>query len=170
LGVWSGRSVAKHVDGAVARVNPGGVDLAPTRVFRVRPGLTIHLRGRERGYLEAGRFLGQAESREPVTPDPEGFYRLEAMALYEARFARVRVPLSATGFCFPRSTLNRLGILKMETAVFDSGYEGEFVASFLPIYPAMVHMDEPLVQLVYMENKEAPRKGYTGFYQGEKAR
>jgi deoxycytidine triphosphate deaminase len=166
MGVWSGKDVAKHVKG-FRKINPGGVDVAPTQVVRLPRG-TILLHGGKRGYLIRGKFLDHEEAKVKCRPDANGYYHLRPMTLYELRFPRVEIPLTATGLCFPRSTLNRLGIIKVETAVLDSGYVGEFVQTLLSLSPALIHKDEALVQLVFLQNVKRAERGYDGRYQGEK--
>jgi len=167
MSVWAGEDVAKHV-GGVRKINPGGVELAPIQVLRL-PKRTIFLHGDRRGYLINRKVVDHEKAKIECRADEKGYYHLRQMTLYELRFPQVEVPLTATGFCFPRSTLNRLGIIKVETAVLDSGYRGEFVQTLLPFSPVLFHKDEPLVQLVFMQNMRRARKGYDGRYQGERA-
>ncbi|MBO3802593.1 MAG: hypothetical protein JTT11_01755 [Candidatus Brockarchaeota archaeon] len=167
MGVWSGRDVAKHVKGP-CRVNPGGVDLAPKQVTRL-PRRTAVLHGERRGFFFGGAFVDHEKAKSICKPDKLGYYRLKPMTLYELRFPLVEVPLTATGLCFPRSTLNRLGIIKAETAVLDSGYKGEFVQTLFSLSPVKLYKDEPLVQLVFFQNVRRAKEGYRGRYQGEKA-
>jgi len=166
MGVWLGRDVAKHVKGP-CKINPGGVDLAPKQVTRL-PKRTILLHGGRRGFIVGRAFLDHGKAKLVCKPDKMGYYRLKPMTLYELRFPFVEVPLTATGLCFPRSTLNRLGIIKAETAVLDSGYRGEFVQTLFTFSPALIHKDEPLVQLVFLQNLERAEEGYRGRYQGER--
>lgn len=167
MSVWAGEDVAKHVRG-VRKINPGGVELAPIQVLRL-PKRTIFLHGDRRGYLIKGKVVDHAKAKIKCRADKKGYYHLRPMTLYELRFPLVEVPLTATGLCFPRSTLNRLGIIKVETAVLDSGYRGEFVQTLLPLSPLLFHKDEALVQLVFLQNMRRARKGYDGRYQGERA-
>lgn len=167
MSVWAGEDVAKYVKGA-RKINPGGVELAPIQVVRL-PRRPIFLHGEERGYLIDGSVVDHEKAKTKCKADGKGYYHLRPMTLYELRFPRVRVPLTATGFCFPRSTLNRLGIIKLQTAVLDSGYVGEFVQTLLALSPVLFHKDEALVQLVFMQNMKRAKIGYVGRYQGERA-
>jgi len=167
MSVWAGEDVAKHVKGA-RKINPGGVELAPIQVVRL-PRRPIFLHGDKRGYLTNGDVVDHEKAKIKCKADGKGYYHLRPMTLYELRFPMVKVPLTATGFCFPRSTLNRLGIIKFETAVLDSGYVGEFVQSLLALSPVLFHKDEALVQLVFMQNMRRARVGYAGRYQGERS-
>jgi len=167
MSVWAGEDVAKYV-GGVRKINPGGVELAPIQVVRL-PRRPIFLHGDRRGYLINGKVVDHERAKAKCKADGRGYYRLRPMTLYELRFPRVEVPLTATGFCFPRSTLNRLGIIKLQTAVLDSGYVGEFVQTLLALSPVSFHKDEALVQLVFMQNVRRAKAGYAGRYQGERA-
>lgn len=168
MSVWAGEDVARYVRGA-RKINPGGVELAPIQVVRL-PRRPIFLHGDKRGYLTKHRAVVDHEkAKTKCKADGKGYYHLRPMTLYELRFPRVKVPLTATGFCFPRSTLNRLGIIKLQTAVLDSGYVGEFVQTLLALSPVMFHEDEALVQLVFMQNVRGAKVGYAGRYQGERS-
>jgi deoxycytidine triphosphate deaminase len=175
VSVLSGREVAKSCS-SYTKVNPNGVDLSPKEVKLVPRGYKIYLHGEERGYVAPsatrGRTTGKPEVRdvkELVLPDEEGFYDFLKGNIYELRFPRVTVPADCTGFAFPRSTVNRLGIIKLESAVFDSGYSGEFTQSIFTPLDARVHKDEALVQLVFIRNEAPATELYSGRYQDEKS-
>jgi len=166
VSVISGKEVAIHCKSFV-KVNPNGVDLAPTQVRELPMDVTILLHGDKRGYIKQdGSF--SAEKR-LVVPDPEGFYNLAKGMMYEMRFPEVSIPATCTGVAFPRSSVNRLGIIKLESAVFDSGYQGEPTQVFYAPINARVHQGEALVQLVLFRNEKPAESLYGGFYQHEKA-
>jgi len=106
--------------------------------------------------------------KERITPDESGFYFFERGAMYELRFPEVSIPPSCTGFAFPRSSINRLGIIKLESAVFDSGYEGEPTQVIFTPINAKVHEKEAVIQLVFIRNEKPAEKLYSGHYQNEK--
>jgi len=66
--------------------------------------------------------------------------------------------------------VNRLGIIKLESAVFDSGYIGEFTQTIFTPINARVHRDEALVQLVFIRNDAPAELLYAGRYQNESSR
>ncbi len=167
MSVLSGHDVSKFC-ASFKKVNPNGVDIAPKEVKRIPGGATIFLRGEDRGYLDLATSKPRSDDAKTLlSPDSEGFYNLARGELYELRFPRVSVPADCTGFAFPRSTINRLGIIKLESAVFDSGYSGEFTQTIFTPLHARVHKDEAIVQLVFIRN-EAPAKDlYSGRYQNE---
>jgi len=172
VSVLSGAEVAKSCS-SYKKVNPNGVDLSPKEVKLVPRGFKIYLHGEERGYIAPstrGRGARKPEVRdvkELVSPDREGFYDFLKGNLYELRFPKVSVPADCTGFAFPRSTVNRLGIIKLETAVFDSGYTGEPTQTIYTPLDARVHKDEALVQLVFIRNEAPAKELYSGRYQNE---
>jgi len=167
VSVVSGMEVAAFCKSYV-KVNPNGVDLAPIQVSKLPSDMTIILHGNKRGYAGPG---GQVvPGKTPVSPDAEGYYGLEKGALYEMRFPEVTIPATCMGVAFPRSSVNRLGIIKLESAVFDSGYHGEPTQVMYAPIEARVHRDEALIQLVFFRNEKPAESLYSGFYQHEKAK
>ncbi len=158
-----GEEVAKYLDSWV-KINPTGVDVAPKVVFRI-PEATVYFKGKERGFIIDGRFVSLREALEPVKPVDE-FYELDPGRYYVV-FPRIRVPLEYTGFAYPRSSFNRLGVIKSQTAVFDPGYEGEWNQTFLFLTPAKIHVDEAWVQVVFVRNEGVSGR-YSGHWQGER--
>jgi len=159
----TGKEVSRYVSEYV-KINPAGVDIAPRKIFRIPENITAVLDGKTRGFEVDGRVTWDAY--EEVRPKGD-FWVLEP-GIYVVAFPRVVVPKNVVGFAFPRSTLNRLGLIKVQTAVFDPGYEGEFTQTwFIPIR-AKVRVGEAWVQLVYFRLEEEPEETYNGYWQGEK--
>ena len=167
MSVVSGEEVAACCKSFV-RVNPNGVDLAPKQVYKLPMDSTILLRGGDRGYLDPTGNL--VTEKETLAPDASGFYIFERGAMYELRFPEVSIPATCTGLAFPRSSMNRLGIIKLESAIFDSGYRGEPTQVIFTPIGARVHKDEAMVQLVFLRNEKPATSLYSGFYQNEKGR
>ncbi len=166
MSIVRGEEVARSCMSYI-KINPSGVDLAPKKVSRIPRDSVIFLHGEQRGYLEAtSRKI--VEKKTPLLPDGEGYYNYEAGELYELRFPEVSIPSDCTGLAFPRSSINRLGIMKLETAVFDSGYSGEPTQTIFTPLRALVHKDEAMIQLVLIRNERPADKPYSGFYQNEK--
>ncbi len=165
MSVVSGNEVAGCCR-SVVKVNPNGVDLAPMAVRVLPTDLTILLHGEQRGYI--GQDGKVSSEKQAINPDADGFYNFEKGRLYELRFAEVSVPPTCTGLAFPRSSMNRLGIIKLESAVFDSGYRGEPTQVIFAPIPAKVHKNEALIQLVFLRNEKPAETLYSGFYQNEK--
>jgi deoxycytidine triphosphate deaminase len=167
--IWPGEKTAKNCVSFV-KINGTAVDLAPLKVFRIPEGATIFLQGKKRGYLIDGVFVDQDKAKEEVLPDSDGFYNLDK-GTYEIRLPKVSIPLSATGFIYPRSTFNRLGVIKSETAVWDPGYSGEGSQTFFFPTKARIHKNEAWVQIVFMGNESGDAKtNYSGHYQEEKVK
>ena len=148
------------------KVNPNGVDLAPTQVRRLPTDMTIVLHGEKRGYLNPDGTISTEKSI--LHPDSEGFYCFARGMMYELRFPEVSIPSDCMGLAFPRSSVNRLGIIKLESAVFDSGYHGEPTQVIFTPIEAKVHRTEALIQLVLLRSEKAAESLYDGFYQHEK--
>ncbi len=163
----SGKEAAKFCT-SYKKINPNGVDLAPMQVMKIPSNSTIYVKGDDRGYADKSGVVSDLKTE--VRPDHEGFYHFEKGGLYELRFPKVRLPEDFTGFAFPRSTMNRLGIVKLETAVFDSGYEGQPTQTIFTPLKALVHKDEAFVQLVFIRNETPAKELYNGRYQNEKAK
>src|SRR6266496_627441 len=113
MSVLNGNEVASFCKSFV-KVNPNGVDLAPEKVSKIPRDSVIFLHGERRGYLEGEsnkkKKKNVVDRKSVVIPDSDGYYNFEQGELYELRFPEVRIPLDCTGFAFPRSTINRLGI------------------------------------------------------------
>ena len=169
MSVVNGREVARFCKSFV-KVNPNGVDLAPKKVSRIPSDSVIFIHGDRRGYLESGSKTSVVDRKTSVAPDPDGYYNFESGGLYELRFPEVSIPTDCTGFAFPRSTTNRLGIIKLETAVFDSGYQGEPTQVIFTPVKAKIHEKEAMIQLVFLRNEKPADSLYSGYYQNERGK
>jgi deoxycytidine triphosphate deaminase len=167
MSVVSGDEVATCCK-AYVKINPNGVDLAPRQVSKLPMDSTIFLHGAERGYL--GPEEGLTTEKQDLVPDESGFYVFERGGMYELRFPEVRIPASCMGLAFPRSSINRLGIIKLESAVFDSGYCGEPTQVIFTPISARVHQGEAIIQMVFLRNEIPATSLYSGFYQNEKGK
>jgi deoxycytidine triphosphate deaminase len=170
VSVLSGKEVSKSCS-SFKKINPNGVDLSPKEVKMIPHGYKIYLHGEERGYIAPSESRWRrpkvSDVKELVVPDKEGFYDFVKGNLYELRFPKVTIPADCTGFAFPRSTVNRLGIIKLESAVFDSGYSGEPTQTIFTPLGAKVHKHEALIQLVFIRNEAPAEELYRGRYQDE---
>ncbi len=164
--ILSGKKVSEFFAEPVAKINPAGVDLVPLGVFRIPEKATAFLKGSDRGFIIEGRFVEQRLAKERIVPDSEGFYNISP-GIYEIVLQKVKIPLNATGFCHSRTSLIRLGIVKVESAVWDSGYAGEGIQIFHFQGNARIHKEEAWVQFVAFLNSVEAGQGYSGYYQGE---
>ena len=162
--ILPGEVVAKHIKEYV-KVNPNGVDVAPKKIFRLPDNGEILFHGKKRGFVIEGKYVPLTEALVEVKP-VDGFWLLEPGRYYVV-FPEIEIPLDVVGFAYPRSSLNRLGIIKSQTAVFDSGYRGEWNQTFWVPVRARIHVSEAWVQVVFVKNAGASGK-YEGFWQGEK--
>ncbi len=164
--IWSGKKTAECIEGE-KKICPNGCDLKICEISKIPEGAVIFLEGKRRGYLVNGEFKEQQDVKKPLVPNKDGFYEL-AHGAYEVRIAnKITIPKNAVGFAFPRSTFNRLGIIKSESAVWDSGYSGTGTSTvFVAAIKALIHKDEYWIQFVMMDAEESDTQ-YSGVYQGE---
>ncbi len=151
-----GKRIASLLPGPLLedQVQPAGVDLRVGSVSRI---------------VEAG-FLGRSRKRipraEPIASQ-EGVWRL-GPGHYRIRFLdTVSVPRWAVGFCYPRSSLLRMGATLL-CAVWDPGYTGRGEA-LLVVYNGLgIELEEEarIAQLVFARLEEEV-EAYSGDYQGE---
>lgn len=160
--ILPGSEGAQYLE-AYVKVSPAGVDVAPKKIFRI-PDATIFIHGKQRGFIIEDRFVSLQEALEEVKPK-DNYWVLEPGRYYVV-FPKVKLPEDVVAFAYPRSTFNRLGVIKSQTAVFDPGYEGEWNQTFLFVTPAKIHVSEAWVQIVFFKGKGYER--YEGYWQGEK--
>jgi len=172
MSVLSGREAQTFID-VPCKINPCGVDLVPLSVTKLPLDHTFAvLNGKDREFKKwgtAGTVGIPVSDYEKAVVDKNGLYLLP-QGVYLVRLPKVKIPLTATGIAYPRSSLLRLGVLMLPSAIWDSGYEGEGIAVF-QVLPELVKIGvtEAWLQLVFFENKEVT-KGYDGFYQKEQAK
>jgi len=161
MAVWLGKDVAKYISNhAPIKINPNGVDVRVSEVWYINPDSEVIIKGSERKI---------SPEKIKIMPQEDGFYNLNR-GVYEIRIANeIEIPADATAFLFPRSTLNRLGIIKSQTAIGDSGYKGFATQTFyIPIRNVRIHKDEAWTQLVYISNRGVADLKYAGHWQGER--
>jgi deoxycytidine triphosphate deaminase len=159
---WTGKMIAEKIiiEGKPVKVNPNGVDIAPSEIWRIPEDGVAKIHGAVR------EINPEKELIKPIN----GMYILPR-GVYEVRLnCKVRIPHNAAGFCHPRSTLSRFGILKAETAVWDSGYEGFGTVTFwVSVRETQVHEGEAWVQFTVRDSYET-QELYQGHWQGEGVR
>ena len=152
----TGERIAGLLPGPVGgdQVQPAGVDLRVASVSRiVEPGML----GRE----------GKRVPRGEEIPAENGVWRL-APGHYRIRFLDVvSVPVWAVGFCYPRSSLLRMGA-SLHCAVWDPGYTGRGEALLVVYNEHGIILEEGarIAQIVYARI-EGETRPYRGDYQGE---
>jgi deoxycytidine triphosphate deaminase len=162
--ILPGSSVARHLS-SYTKINPNGVDVAPKKIYRLPDDAEIYLEGKKRGFLRDGKFIPLTEALQEIKSEGD-FWVLEPGRYYVV-FPEIEIPLDVVGFAYPRSTFNRLGIIKSQTAVFDPGYKGEWNHTFWIPVKARIHVSEAWVHVVFIRNEGTTGK-YEGFWQGEK--
>ncbi|MBI4017384.1 MAG: deoxycytidine deaminase [Candidatus Aenigmarchaeota archaeon] len=158
MSVWPGSRTARFVkQPPEVKINPNGVDVGVSEVWRIEEHARSTLHGKIR------------ETEPPKTlVTPEGDFFVLAKGVYEVRLSNeVEIPQNAVAMLLPRSTLNRLGVIKSETAVWDSGYKGFGTQTvFVPIHSIRIHRDEKWFQLIFMDAEASGT--YEGHWQNEK--
>lgn len=159
--VWTGKKVSKCIEQPPeVKINPNGVDVKVSEVWKLPEEGIVTIKGKERT-IEPEKMK--------IEPGVEDFYVLPK-GTYEVRIAnKVNIPKNAVGLMFPRSTFNRFGIIKSETAVWDSGYSGWGTQTVrVTVKEARIHKDEFWFQFVLINMKDKVDQVYEGHWQGEK--
>ncbi len=158
--VWAGERVAKFIEKPPEiKVNPNGVDVRVGEVFLIHED-TISTFDKKTRQTYPEKVL--------IKPTEDGFYELKR-GVYEIRVAnKINIPNNAVATFFPRSTLNRLGMIKSQNAIGDSGYSGHPTQTiFIPIKNFRIHKDEPWIQIMF-QDCEVSEHSYSGHWQNEK--
>ena len=161
MAVWLGKEVARCIEQPPGiKINPNGVDLRVSEVWRIPEEGVVTIHGKERRI---------EPDKTKILPGDDGFYSLPK-GTYEVRTAnKVTVPDKAVGLLFPRTTLNRFGVIKSESGLWDSGYSGYGTQTLRTTAKEMrIHKDECWFQLMFIDMKEHVDQLYDGHWQGEK--
>lgn len=159
--IWTGKEVAEHIEQPPElKIQPNGVDLKVSEIWKIPEDGIVTIHGKERK-IEPEKMK--------IQPEQDGFYYLPK-GTYELRIAnKVNIPNNAVGLIFPRSTFNRFGIMKSETAIWDSGYSGWGTQTVrVTVKEARVHKDEYWFQFVLLNLTKETEHLYEGHWQGEK--
>jgi dUTP pyrophosphatase len=136
-------------------VQPAGVDLTIASVEKFQ------------GAGVLGRTTRSIPEGERVEPSG-GYYHLEPGA-YRVRFSEiVKIPEWGVGFCYPRSSLLRMGAF-LACAVWDPGYVGRGSSLLIVANPHGVKLEAGarIAQLVIARLETLPSSVYEGVYRGE---
>ncbi len=158
--IWSGKRTAAFIkQPQEIKINANGVDLKVSEVWMILPESVSVLNGKVRT---------TTPEKVLIKPDGDGFYNLTT-GVYEVRLSNeISVPSNAVGVLFPRSSINRLGMIKSDTAIWDSGYKGFGTQTvFIPIKLFRIHKDDYWFQFV-LQDCEPSEIQYDGHWQGEK--
>jgi len=162
--IISGKEASKFCE-KVSKINPIGVDIPPKKIFKYPENIEyVLLDGNKRGFYINGKFYDLREKLKEIKPI-NGYWILDP-GLYYVVFYKVKIPKDTVAFAYPRSSLNRLGIIKSQTAVFDPGYEGEFQQLFYFVKRAKINVDEGWVQLVFFKLRKEVEE-YKGYWNKE---
>ena len=159
MSVWSGKRIAEHIkQPPEIKINPNGIDMKVSEVFFIDENSEVIINKDVREIKPEKKL---------IKPDQNGFYNL-VKGTYEVRVANmVAIPKGVVGFLFPRSTLNRFGMIKSQTAVWDSGYNGFGTQTIhVPIRLVRIHKDDFWFQIVFIDSEESDVI-YNGRWQAE---
>ena len=163
--IISGKEVAKYLSDFI-KINPNGIDLAPLRVFKIPDNSVAFLHKNMRGYIkEDETFIEIYDNRVEIHPDSDGYYKIQKGSIIEIVLPKVSVPKDMIALIFPRSTFNRLGIIKSQTGVLDAGFSGTPTQTFYFPISAKIHKSEAWVQMVFLRIENPTDETYSGYYQ-----
>ncbi len=149
-----GKDVAEHVAPINEKsVQPAGIDLSLDEVRVFDSSGTLDLDQRD---IPGGKSL---------ETDQQGFFDL-GVGAYRIRFREiVEIPSWAVGFCYPRSSLLRMGAL-IHCAVWDPGYKGrgEALLVVLNRHGIKVRRGARIAQIVFARLEALPQMVYKGKY------
>ncbi|MGC9133312.1 MAG: dCTP deaminase [Nanopusillaceae archaeon] len=183
---------AKNFVEEYVKINPAGIDIKPKKIYKIpeKEIKYILIDGDKRGYFfnlniedyeelfeitidenKRKKILEESFRKIPdsfIEIKPKGDYWILNKGLYYVIFPKVKIPKDFIAIAFPRSTFNRLGILKFESALFDPGYEGEFTQTYYFPIKAKININEAWIQLVFFKLEGEVKEGYKGYWHGEK--
>ncbi|BFI73870.1 dCTP deaminase, dUMP-forming [Nanoarchaeota archaeon] len=183
---------AKNFVEEYVKINPAGIDIKPKKIYKIpiKKIKYILIDGNKRGYFfnldienydELLEITIDENKRKKLLEDsfksiPEAFIEIKPKnnywildkGLYYVVFPKVKIPKDCIAVSFPRSTFNRLGILKFESALFDPGYEGEFTQTYYFPIKAKININEAWIQLVFFRLEKEAKEEYKGFWNKEK--
>ena len=163
---WSGQRIFDEVMKVVeankdlsskVKINPCGVDIGALSVERIEDNSVAFIDGDRR----------ELDMKTTDCEPQKGFFVLKRGVHIVHLNVAVKIPINAIGLSLPRSTLNRLGVIKSETAVFDPGYEGFGVQTvYIPMKELRIAQDERWFQFM-VADAEKTGQTYKGRYQRE---
>ena len=167
MGVWSGERVARHIHGDDIKINPNGVDLGISEISRIEERSTVIIQNGSKviypSIVDVTKSLLYDDDEVPSYSIPPGVYVVRLKN-------EISIPNGAVGLVFPRSTLNRYGIMMQQTAVWDSGYRGYGTLTVrTDLKELRIGVDEKWFQLIFIDSDSVPSSDlYNGSYQNEK--
>jgi len=164
----SGDYVAQYInegDLEDSQIQPNGVDLKVGDIFTLSGGAVINNDSKDLPDKSPIPLLKRtSHSEESEIKDDAKYYNLDP-GFYTVRYAeKIAIPERCVGFVLPRSTIMRSGGM-IDTAVWDSGYEGIGLGRMSVTRPTLLEEDSRIAQIVFAEAESSGE--YDGQYQGE---
>jgi len=152
-----GFQILKYVKNIISKdqLQPAGIDLTINKIFELKSS----------GYLGVNR---REISNVQEVPKRNGKWYL-SRGVYKVLINEVvHVPENAIGFCFPRSSLLRMGV-DVRCALWDPGYYGrsEILLVVHNEHGVVVEENARIAQIVFIKLTEKPHELYSGVYKGE---
>jgi len=190
MSVINGEDAKKFVKEYV-KVNPAGIDIKPKKIYKipVKKIKYILIDKDKRGYffdynldyedlleiaINENKRKELLENSFKKIPDsfieikPKNNYWVLNRGLYYVVFPEVEISNDMIAIALPRSTFNRLGILKFESALFDPGYKGEFTQTYYFPINAKININEAWIQIIFIKLEKESKETYKGYWYGEK--
>lgn len=167
MSVLLGEDVSKFIEGNI-RIQPAGVEVVPKKIYRIPIEKIDYgiIDGNIRGYYINGEFKNLVDLIEEIKPI-ENYWILDK-GIYYLVFPKVKIPKDCIALALPRSTFNRIGLIKIPTALFDPGYEGEFTQQWYIPFKIKVNVNEAWIQLIFIRLEKESKEEYKGYWQKEK--
>ena len=157
-----------HLQDGYKKKQPAGIDVAPKAIYKIPHEIYDYaiFSGDKRGFVKNEEYVPIQEAI--IKVEPKDDYWILEPGVYYVVFPKVKIPKDCIAIAYPRSTLNRLGLIKCQSAIFDPGYEGEYNQTwYLPI-KLKIHVNEPWIQLVFFKLDKPAKESYAGHWQGER--
>ncbi|MGB9674719.1 MAG: dCTP deaminase domain-containing protein [Nanopusillaceae archaeon] len=191
MSVLNGEDIKNFVEDYV-KVNPAGIDIKPKKIYKIPlKKIKYGIIDGDKRYFYHDLNINIFESlmnievngesrlniiKESIKKIPDSFIEIKPKnnywilnrGYYYVVFPRVKIPKDCIAISFPRSTFNRMGILKFESALFDPGYEGEFTQTYYFPIKFKININEAWIQLVFFRLEKESKEGYKGYWYGEK--
>lgn len=161
--VRSGKFVAKHIEsinGTITEedIQPNGLDLSIDKIYKIEGTPRITNDEYDKGQRE---MLDKKEDKQGE------YYRLSNKEAYIVVYGeKIHIPQDHIGLVLPRSRMMRSGT-NIQTAVWDSGYEGIGEGGLDVSQPIELNADAKIAQMIFIKSEQKDDI-YDGSHQSER--
>ncbi|BBL45563.1 deoxycytidine triphosphate deaminase [Nanobdella aerobiophila] len=189
--VLNGESIKDYIKDYV-KINQAGIDVKPTKIYRIpikkikyaliddnnrsfffdldigsyEDLFTINIDEKRRNELLKNSIKKIPEAFTEIKPKKD-YWEINK-GYYYAVFPEIKIPNDCVALALPRSTFNRFGILKYESALFDPGYIGEFSQTYFFPIKAKISIKDAWIQVIFIKLDKETKEGYRGYWYNEK--